>query len=89
MGIGGIGIWQLLIVLVIVMVIFGTSRLKSFGGDLGSAVRGFRQSMSGDAETEPQKSEDPSQPQVVKSEASEDHSKKPEYNNTESKNKPT
>ena len=45
MGFGGISIWQLLIVLAIVILLFGTKRLKSFGGDLGTAVKGFRKSM--------------------------------------------
>ncbi len=45
MGLGGISIWQLLIILVIVMMIFGTKRLKSLGGDLGGAIKSFRQSM--------------------------------------------
>ncbi len=45
MGFGGISIWQLLIVLAIVLVLFGGKRLKSLGGDLGSAIKGFKQSM--------------------------------------------
>jgi sec-independent protein translocase protein TatA len=48
MGLGGISIWQLLIVLVIVVLIFGTKRLKSIGGDLGGAVKGFRRAMEHD-----------------------------------------
>jgi sec-independent protein translocase protein TatA len=48
MGLGGISIWQLAIVLVIVLLIFGTKRLKSLGGDLGSAVKGFRRAMEQD-----------------------------------------
>ena len=51
MGLGGISLWQLLIVLVIVIVIFGTKRLGSIGGDLGGAVKGFRKAMS-DAEAD-------------------------------------
>lgn len=46
MGIGGISIWQLLIILAIVIMIFGTKKLKTLGSDLGGAVKGFRQSMS-------------------------------------------
>ncbi|OOZ36333.1 Sec-independent protein translocase subunit TatA [Solemya velesiana gill symbiont] len=42
MGIGGISIWQLLIVLVIVLLLFGTKRLKNIGSDLGNAVKGFK-----------------------------------------------
>jgi sec-independent protein translocase protein TatA len=45
MGLGGISLWQLLIILLIVVLIFGTKRLKSIGSDLGSAVKGFRSSM--------------------------------------------
>jgi len=45
MGLGGISLWQLLIVLVIVIVIFGTKRLSSLGSDLGGAVKGFRKAM--------------------------------------------
>lgn len=41
-----VSIWQLLIVLVIVIAIFGTKRLKSLGSDLGSAVKGFRSAMN-------------------------------------------
>jgi len=46
-----VSIWQLLIVLVIVIAIFGTKRLKSLGTDLGGAVKGFRSAMDS-AETE-------------------------------------
>lgn len=42
---GGIGIWQLLIVLVIVIVIFGTKKLRNMGGDIGGAIKNFRHSM--------------------------------------------
>lgn len=50
MGLGGISLWQLLIVLLIVVVIFGTKRLRSIGTDLGGAVKGFRKAMT-DSET--------------------------------------
>ncbi len=45
MGMGGIGIWQLLIVLVIVVLLFGGKRLRNLGGDLGSAIKGFKSAM--------------------------------------------
>ena len=45
MGLGGISIWQLLIILAIVVLLFGTKRLSSLGSDLGNAVKGFRNSM--------------------------------------------
>ena len=56
MGVGGISIWQLLIVLVIVLLLFGTKKLRNMGGDLGGAIKGFRSSMKevkdGDSENE-------------------------------------
>jgi len=56
MGLGGISLWQLLIVLVIVILIFGTKRLGSIGSDLGGAVKGFRKSM-GDADKDDDKAQ--------------------------------
>jgi len=41
----GISITQLMIVLVIVLVLFGTKRLRNIGGDLGGAIKGFRSAM--------------------------------------------
>ena len=45
------GITELIIVLVIVLVLFGTSKLKSLGGDLGSAIKGFRSAVGDDDES--------------------------------------
>ncbi|AHL74324.1 preprotein translocase subunit SecA [Stutzerimonas stutzeri] len=42
----GISIWQLLIVLMIVVMLFGTKRLRGLGSDLGGAISGFRKSMN-------------------------------------------
>ena len=39
------GIWELVIVLVIVALLFGTKKLRSMGGDLGSALKGFRSAL--------------------------------------------
>lgn len=52
MGIAGISIWQLLIVLAIVVMLFGTKKLRSLGGDLGSAVKGFKNAMDDDKKNE-------------------------------------
>jgi len=41
-----VSIWQLLIVLVIVIAIFGTKRLRTLGSDVGGAVKGFRTAMN-------------------------------------------
>ena len=51
MGVGGIGIWQLLIILAIVLLLFGAKRLRNVGSDLGAAVKGFKGAMKdGEAE---------------------------------------
>ncbi|WP_047049720.1 Sec-independent protein translocase subunit TatA [Vibrio mexicanus] len=43
---GGISVWQLLIIAVIVVLLFGTKKLRGIGGDLGGAVKGFKKAMS-------------------------------------------
>jgi sec-independent protein translocase protein TatA len=48
MGIGGIGIWQLLIILLIVVMLFGTKKLRNLGSDLGGALKGFKTAMKDD-----------------------------------------
>mgnify|MGYP000462840493 FL=1 len=61
MGFGGISLWQLLIILVIVLMIFGTKKLRNMGGDLGGAIKGFRSSMKevkgGDSDSDSEDSE--------------------------------
>ncbi|CAM4082016.1 MULTISPECIES: Sec-independent protein translocase subunit TatA [Shewanella] len=47
---GGISIWQLLIIALIVVLLFGTKKLRSLGGDLGGAVKGFKNAMSSEEE---------------------------------------
>lgn len=49
MGLGGISMWQLLIILLIVVMIFGTKRLKNIGSDLGGAIKGFKKAIGDDA----------------------------------------
>jgi sec-independent protein translocase protein TatA len=51
----GIGWRELVIVLVIVLLVFGTKRLKNVGSDLGEAVRGFKKGMNGDEGATPPK----------------------------------
>ncbi len=48
MGLGGISIWQLLIILIIVLLLFGTKKLRGLGSDLGGAIRGFKNAVSDD-----------------------------------------
>ena len=57
MGFGGISIWQLLIVLAIIVLLFGTKKLRGMGGDIGGAVKGFKKAMSDDTASEQEKSE--------------------------------
>lgn len=54
---GGISIWQLLIVVVIVVLLFGTKKLSSLGSDLGASIKGFKKAMSD--EEKPEKSSAP------------------------------
>ncbi|MCY4156617.1 MAG: twin-arginine translocase TatA/TatE family subunit [Gammaproteobacteria bacterium] len=53
MGIGGISGWQLLIVLLLALVIFGTKRIRNLGSDLGSAIKGFRKAVSDPEKSDP------------------------------------
>lgn len=69
MGLGGISIWQLLIVLVIVALIFGTKKLRGVGSDLGGAVKGFKKALT----EEEQKAEEEAEKQTA--EAAENETK--------------
>lgn len=63
----GISIWQLLIVLVIIILLFGTKKLKNIGSDLGGAFKGFKKEMDGATA----QSNDESTGRVIEGEASE------------------
>jgi len=76
MGLGGISIWQLLIVLIIVVLIFGTKKLKNMGSDLGGAVKGFKDGLN----DEPDNDEKSSDTQQIKQSA-----EAPEQENTAQK----
>lgn len=49
---GAFSIWQWLIVLVVVALIFGTKKLRNLGGDVGGAVKGFKNAMNEGNETQ-------------------------------------
>ncbi len=51
MGFGGISPWSLAIILVIVVLLFGTKKLRGIGGDLGGALKNFKKAMSDDDAT--------------------------------------
>ncbi len=63
----GISLWQLLIVLVIVILLFGTKRLRNLGGDLGSALKGFKKAVSEDEAKQDEANQDePANEQLAK-----------------------
>ncbi|MGI0118757.1 twin-arginine translocase TatA/TatE family subunit [Zooshikella sp. RANM57] len=76
---GNIGWVQLLIVLVIVLLLFGGKRLRNLGGDLGSAIKGFKKAMDSDSEANkdapPHKLEQQNQQQDKSSESKQDTTK--------------
>ena len=54
----GISIWQLLIVLAIVLLLFGTKRLRNMGGDVGSAIKNFKNAVKNEESEDTTTSED-------------------------------
>lgn len=74
---GGISIWQLLIVLGIIILIFGTKKLRNIGGDLGGAVKGFKKAMHEDDKGKDD-ADDNAQRQVRHDERGETYDVKPE-----------
>jgi sec-independent protein translocase protein TatA len=58
---GSFSIWHWLIVLVIVVLVFGTKKLKNIGQDLGGAVKGFKEGMKDGGTAETAKIEDATQ----------------------------
>lgn len=58
---GSFSIWHWLIVLVIIMMVFGTKKLRNIGSDLGSAVKGFKDGMRVGQEDKPAGSQQPQQ----------------------------
>jgi len=47
---GSLSIWHWLIVLLVIVLVFGTKKLRNIGGDLGGAVKGFKEGMSSDGD---------------------------------------
>lgn len=70
MGIGGISIWQLLIIALIIVLLFGTKKLRTLGSDLGGALKGFKQAVKDkDDEDEDESDKERSAPGQLGSEA--------------------
>lgn len=68
---GSLSIWHWLIVLLVVILVFGTKKLKNLGSDLGSAVKGFKDGMRDgstpeDSAAKPQVAQASAQPQADK-----------------------
>lgn len=62
MNFGGLGMPELLIILVIVVIFFGVGRLSEVGGAMGQGIREFRKASTGEDEKAPEKQESPSEP---------------------------
>ena len=74
MGISGISIWQLLIILVIILLLFGTKKLTNLGSDLGNAIKGFRKAVS-EGDSEASKSDATVEHKVIEGEATREKDK--------------
>ncbi|MBE0547040.1 MAG: Sec-independent protein translocase subunit TatA [Rubrivivax sp.] len=69
---GSFSIWHWLIVLLVVVVIFGTKKLRNIGSDLGGAVKGFKEGMKSGGEGEADAAS-PSSPQVTTAKRADTH----------------
>lgn len=60
----GLGVWELLVILAIVLLVFGPRRLKTLGSDLGNAIKGFRSAVKQDEGKEAD-----SEPKIIENDA--------------------
>lgn len=67
---------ELLVILAIVFMLFGTKRLKDFGGDLGAAIKGFKKNIGDDNKPEPSPDQRNISSQVIEGQA--EHVKQPD-----------
>ena len=72
MGFGGISIWSLLLILVIVILLFGTKKLRNVGTDLGSAIRSFKKAVKDEDKVKDQSAKDAN---VIEGKATEEKDK--------------
>lgn len=61
----GISIWQLVIVLVIVLLLFGTKKLRNLGGDLGSSIKSFRKAVKEGEDSDKNSSAEEAEPEKL------------------------
>jgi len=73
MGFGGISIWSLLLILAIVVLLFGTKKLRNVGSDLGGAIRSFKKSVKDEDDNTANASKDSSN--VIEGKVNEDKDK--------------
>jgi sec-independent protein translocase protein TatA len=66
---GSFSIWHWLIVLLVVVLIFGTKKLRNIGADIGGAVKGFKDGMKAEEEKSPAKPEITASGQTIEGEA--------------------
>ena len=74
MGFGGISIWSLLLILAIVVLLFGTKKLRNVGGDLGGAIKNFKRSVK-EEEAAADKAETSSEGQVIEGKVTDEKEK--------------
>jgi sec-independent protein translocase protein TatA len=72
---GSFSIWHWLIVLVVVILVFGTKKLRNIGSDLGGAVKGFKEGMKSEESKGEAKAEIPASGQTIEGEARKESSK--------------
>ncbi len=77
MGFGGISIWSLLLILAIVVLLFGTKKLRNVGGDLGGAIRSFKKSIKDEdqAQAKTDMSDSKNEGNVIEGKATEEKDK--------------
>ena len=80
MGFGGINMWQLLIILAIVVLLFGTKKLRNIGGDLGSAIKGFKKAVDNDDKSSSKSEETDKKIDVSESQAIDKNAEKQKEN---------
>ncbi|MGB5445419.1 MAG: Sec-independent protein translocase subunit TatA [Psychromonas sp.] len=67
---GGISIWQLVIIAVIVVLLFGTKKLRGIGGDLGGAIKGFKKALKEDDQKESEQADDKNEKSIASEKSS-------------------
>jgi sec-independent protein translocase protein TatA len=75
MGFGGISIWSLLLILAIVILLFGTKKLRNVGADLGGAIRSFKKSVKDEEAAKEAEEGGDADPPIIEGKATEEKDK--------------